>query len=240
MAIKAITFDFWRTLFRDAHGEKRRALRAEALSAATGKSADEAAAALEAVNAVFQQHHVEHMATLYPMDAVRLTCDRLNVDLPAEDAARMADIFAMAIVQHSPVPIEGALEAVQTAAAHRPVGLVSDAGLSPGRALRVLLDRHGFTPHFTTMAFSDEVGVAKPQAPMFETAARGLGVAPRELLHIGDLEYTDIVGAKAVGAVAVLFAGDNTRHLGATEAAHSFTNWDDFREALPGLLNGAA
>jgi len=86
------------------------------------------------------------------------------------------------------------------------------------------------------MAFSDEVGVAKPQAAMFETAARGLGVNPSELLHIGDLEPTDIEGARAIGAKAALFGGENPKYVGATQADHTFVTWPDFVGALPEIL----
>ncbi|MCP4644328.1 MAG: HAD-IA family hydrolase, partial [bacterium] len=94
---------------------------------------------------------------------------------------------------------------------------------------------HGFIDHFGALAFSDEVGVAKPQAKMFETAARGLGVRMDELLHIGDLEITDIVGAQAVGAKAALFTGENDRHLNATKAEYTFETWQAFVEALPSI-----
>jgi FMN phosphatase YigB (HAD superfamily) len=36
-----------------------------------------------------------------------------------------------------------------------------------------------------------------------------LGVDVKEILHIGDLEMTDVKGAKNVGATAVLFAANN-------------------------------
>jgi len=107
--------------------------------------------------------------------------------------------------------------------------------LSPGSSLRTLLERNGFLPYFQSVIFSDEVGVSKPHALMFETCARGLGVDARDLLHIGDLEMTDVAGAKAIGAQAALFAGDNARHLEGTTADYVFMKWGEFIEALPGL-----
>ena len=91
---------------------------------------------------------------------------------------------------------------------------------------------------FATTVFSDEVGVAKPQAMVFETAARGLGVNTEELLHIGDLEPTDIEGAKAVGATAILFAGDNARYVHKTRADYTFLSWRAFLDALPEIIEG--
>jgi putative hydrolase of the HAD superfamily len=148
----------------------------------------------------------------------------------------MAEVFGTAIFAHPPVPIAGALEAVRAAAERVPIGIISDSGMSPGSSLRHLLDEHGFTPYFQALTFSDEVGVAKPQAPMFERTAAALGVAPQELLHLGDLEPTDIRGVQAVGGVGALFAGANDRFADQTQAEHTFYRWDDFVAALPTLL----
>ncbi len=59
------------------------------------------------------------------------------------------------------------------------------------------------------MTFSDEIGRSKPHQSLFLATAMALGVVVKEMLHIGDLEMTDIRGAKNVGATAVLFAADN-------------------------------
>lgn len=238
MAIRAITFDFWRTLFTDANGEARQRLRADACHRVTGAPYPAIASAFEAAVAAFTRHHIEQQQTLAPHDCVRIVSDHLGVPIADGVADELAEVFATAIVHHSPGPIEGALEAVEAAAGLRPAGIISDSGLSPGRSLRVLLDRHGFTPHFRHVAFSDEVGVAKPQRPMFETTAAALGVQPHELLHIGDLEGTDIAGAHAVGAKAALFAGDNDRYAAETTADYVFHDWYAFIDALPALVEG--
>ncbi len=234
--VRGITFDFWRTLFRDAHSAERQQLRAKAFAEVSGRSEDEVGVALRSVNERFYEHHMTHKRTLTPHDALRMVCEELVVKLSDGDEQRLVGVFATAIVEHSPVPIDGALDAVRQAAERVPVGVVSDSGLSPGSSLQVLLDRNGFTPYFKTIVFSDEVGVSKPQALMFETAAKGMGLEPRELLHIGDLEWTDVAGAKAIGARAALFAGDNARHLGETEADFTFTSWDEFIRQLPALV----
>ncbi|MBI4558663.1 MAG: HAD family hydrolase [Candidatus Hydrogenedentes bacterium] len=232
MPIRAITFDFWRTLFRDANSEERQRLRVDAFTEATGISPEVAAEAMKITWKEFDRHHKEEQRTLRPEDAVRLTTEALGICLEPAIAHELAHTFATAILIHSPVPIEGALDAVRAAADRFPIGLLSDSGVSPGSSLKALLERHGFLPYLKVLTFSDEVQVSKPQSLMFETAARSLGVNPSELLHIGDLEYTDVVGAHAVGAKAALFAGDNTRHLGATQADYTFTSWQEFINGL--------
>lgn len=44
-----------------------------------------------------------------------------------------------------------------------------------------------------------EVGVAKPDPRIFELACARLGLAPRQVLHVGDDAHTDIAGAAGIG-----------------------------------------
>lgn len=241
MAIKAITFDFWRTLFRENERDERTRVRIDAFIEATGAPEDEVMPAFEKTWSEFLRHHIEQQQTLRPEDAVRLTAEALNITLDDDVFAELTEVFGTAILRFPPVPVDDALAAVREAAARVPVGIISDSGVSPGTSLRKLLLNHGFSKCLSNMVFSDEMGVAKPQAAMYHEAARGLGVRTADLLHIGDLQPTDIVGAQNVGATAALFAGDNARFYGNTTAEHSFRSWREFIDQLPKLgLNSAA
>ena len=235
MSVRAITFDFWGTLFQDTGSTPRKEMRTAALARIA--SVDETAAdkALEASYADFLRMHLEEQRTRTPEDAVEFVCGRLHVFLNEEQKRALAEVFATAILDYPPSLIEGAAEAVRAAAARFPIGIISDTGISPAASLRILLDREGLTPHFGAMAFSDEVGVAKPQAPMFHCAANGLKVQPGELLHIGDLEPTDIAGVQALGGTGALFAGVNRRYREETTARFTLDSWAEFIERLPEL-----
>lgn len=108
--------------------------------------------------------------------------------------------------------------------------------MSPGTSLQVLLERHGFLDCIGALSFSDVIGVAKPQRAIYADALSQLDVAPEELLHIGDLEPTDIQGALAIGAQTALFAGDNERYLEGSRAHHTLRSWAEFTELLPTIL----
>lgn len=235
MPIRAITFDFWRTLFRNTNGVERQQARVRALAEATALPEETVASAFKTTWAEFDRTHREDQQTLGPADALRMTLAELETTVPSDTAARLTAAFAEAVLDHGPVPIEGALDALRAAAERFPVGLISDTSVSPGASLRKLLARYGFLDYFQATAFSDEVGVAKPQRPMFEAAARGLGVHPNELLHVGDLEYTDVRGAQALGAKAALFVADNREFLPVTQADYIFHSWQDFVDVLPRL-----
>jgi putative hydrolase of the HAD superfamily len=236
MAVRAITFDFWMTLFEEHNRAERHQVRVNAFCEATGVDPVAADTAIQEAHAAFFRVHATEQRTLAPADAVRMACESLEVSLTQTVFQDLSGLFGTAIFDYPPIPIAGALDAVRAASERVPIGLISDSGMSPGSSLRSLLDAQGFTPYFTTLTFSDEVGVAKPQAPMFEQTAEALNVAPDELLHLGDLEPTDIKGVQALGGMAGLFAGANDRFAKDTRAEHTFYHWHEFVDALPELL----
>lgn len=232
---QAITFDFWRTLFRNNGAEERRQLRAEALASASGASIDDARKAIDDALHAFLMVHVKEQRTLQPEDAIPMVETSLGVEFDASTREALSVAFATAILEHPPDLIEGALEAVAAAAQRVPVALLSDSGVSPGSSLEELLRRHDFLDHFTSLVFSGDVGVAKPQSAMYRKAAHDLGVPVEALFHIGDLEPTDIRGALNVGAKAGLFAGDNRRFIDNTSAHFTFMTWQGFVDQLPSI-----
>ena len=110
MPIRAITFDFWNTLFRDANGEPRQQIRIDALARATRRSRQETAGALELVWQEFGRSHREDQRTLTPQDAVRLACEHLKAEVEEPLRRELCEVFAKAILLQSPEPIDGALE----------------------------------------------------------------------------------------------------------------------------------
>lgn len=240
MSIRAVTFDFWGTLYREIAESSSLRMRRRALMLAerTGADPEDAERVLMDVAHEFGRVHMAEQRTLTPHDAVRMAAVALGVPLGGDDAAALAHFFATVILDHPPEPVEGALDAVRAAAAHVPVGVISDTGISPGSSLGVLLERDEFMPHLRHLTFSDETGVSKPRAVMFTRTAEALGVAPNELLHLGDLEYTDIAGVRALGGVAGLFAGVNERYVEETQAEHVFFCWRDFTEQVGRLIGG--
>ncbi|GLY90178.1 HAD family hydrolase [Actinoallomurus iriomotensis] len=99
----------------------------------------------------------------------------------------------------------------ELAARGRTLGLLSNivADLVP-----IFEARHGdWLGHFTTLAYSCELGVAKPDRRAYELVAERLGVAPRECLFIDDNE-TNVLAARELGMRAEVFrAPDQVRAL---------------------------
>jgi putative hydrolase of the HAD superfamily len=156
------------------------------------------------------------------------------IDLPYDSDAidTISSVFAESILQYPPDLMPGVEHALEQLNSRFLLGIVSDTGFSPGSVLRKLLDAKGITHYFSYFSFSDETGVAKPHPKAYTTILDNADVAPAESLHIGDIEATDITGAKNLGMKAIKFTGDRANFLiedagTKTIADAEFDNWID-------------
>jgi len=61
------------------------------------------------------------------------------------------------------------------------------------------LERIGLHLHFSHRISARDVGAAKPDARIFLAAAEKLGIAPENILHVGDDPELDVAGARDAG-----------------------------------------
>jgi putative hydrolase of the HAD superfamily len=80
------------------------------------------------------------------------------------------------------------------------IGLVTNGDL---RAQSAKLRVTGLLPRIEHIVASGEVGVAKPDAAIFERACAVFGVKPSSAAYIGDRLATDALGASAAGLLGV-------------------------------------
>lgn len=76
----------------------------------------------------------------------------------------------------------------------------------------------------------EDVGVLKPDPKVFEHATQEAGVAPEDVLYVGDSYRSDVAGAESTDWSVAWYApeGTNGRSLG--EDAFAFSDWDQFQE----------
>lgn len=239
MGLRAISFDFWNTLFTEQPGgfqlyQQRRLSRLEEALRSCGDFTSERieqACRLEA-----EAHHAVWMKehrTLPASERVGRVLTHLEACLPDEEMAELIRAHEEGILEHPPVPVEGARETVERLAGRYRLGIISDVGFSPGRVLKDVLKQNRMLHLFDSMIFSDEAGRSKPHPEVFERLARSLQSDPREIIHIGDLEHTDIIGAKRAGFRAIRFTG--VTPMGEDEITVADFVVEDYRE-LPKIL----
>lgn len=84
-----------------------------------------------------------------------------------------------------------ALPALAALAARRPLVSISNGNAD--------LVRIGLHHHFTHRLSARECGIAKPAPAIFHQACAQLGLAPSQVLHVGDDPDLDVAGARAAG-----------------------------------------
>ena len=77
----------------------------------------------------------------------------------------------------------------------------------------------GFGPYFEVIITSEEAGVEKPHARIFELALQALGVQSERAVMVGDDLKADYQGARSAGLEALLFTGFAARPQDHPEAA---------------------
>ena len=77
--------------------------------------------------------------------------------------------------------------------------------------LRAHLDRLGLTSRFDVVLDSADEGVEKPDPRFFEIALEKSGARKETTIHVGDLYYVDVMGARSAGLRGVLLDEANLR-----------------------------
>lgn len=240
VAIRAISFDFWGTLFTEPPGGyalyKQRRLRL--LEAALRDCGNVSGAQLEAACHRESQTHEaiwrgEHR-TLATAERLGRILTQLEACVPDDVMAETVRAVEEGILEHPPILVDGARAAVERLAGRYRLGIISDVGFSPGRILKRVLADNDLLDAFDSLVFSDEAGRSKPHREVFEKTAARLAAAPAEMAHIGDLEFTDIIGAKQAGYTAIRFTGVTPMQDGETTVADFVI--DDYSE-LPRLID---
>jgi len=206
-----VTFDFWNTLAAEGPGglfAPRVELWADILGA-SGLEVDRAQleqshrTALEAYQAAWRsgRQFRSAEATRHILDALGLSCDPRAIDHLERSFVKAGGLSDIALV-------EGAAEALH-ALKHAGVslGVICDIGLTPSASLVAWMEQWGVLSLFEVVAWSDELGMYKPDRRIFERVLDRLGVPASHAWHVGDRRRTDVAGATTAGMTAVRFRG---------------------------------
>ncbi len=102
--------------------------------------------------------------------------------------------------RHCDVPDDAVSTLESLRAAGKKLGVITNGPVGwQSRKLRTL----GLTDYFDEVVISEAVGIAKPEAGIFNVALARLGVEAREAMFVGDHPEFDVAGAHAAGLTAV-------------------------------------
>jgi putative hydrolase of the HAD superfamily len=166
----------------------------------------------QAVDAWLRRHHPD-VARAWPIAAMRtlrmqVAAERLDLahDFTSQRQLTLRQAFAACGVDDAPIETlweiyfaarnsvelyPDSLPALERITARWPL-----ASLTNGNAD---LQRIGIHAHFAHHVCARDSGVAKPDPRIFLAAAERLGVAPGQILHVGDDPAMDMAGARDAG-----------------------------------------
>ena len=239
--LRAVTFDFWSTLFVDSRGRERERLRGAVLDEALrseghGVSEARLAAGLSAAWDHFDVVWLNEHRTPTCGELVDAILVSLGVRLSETTLEPLVQRFERLVLELAPEPMPGAVYTLPLLADRYRMAVICDTGYSPGSVLRQLLDKHDMLAHFEYTYFSNEHGMSKPDVRTFLHTLEELDVRPSEAAHVGDIQRTDVAGAQAAGMSAVHFVGANNKDAGHSTADLIVSHFEELPRALGGLI----
>ena len=213
--LKAITFDFWQTLYADSDSnwQHRQEIRIEKCYTYLGSrgyacTLDDVGFGLEEaydlVSSLWHQHR-----GISVKRCMQRFAEVLQLRLKETDLDQLIECLGAAFLESPPIMMPHVKPVISRLSESYPLGIISDSALTPGSFARKLMARHGILQYFKAFTFSDETDHTKPQVVQFHSTLAQLNAEPAEAVHVGDIFRTDIVGAKKAGMKAIRFAGFN-------------------------------
>ncbi len=195
-SLRAILFDVDDTLFSTttfATKARRNAVRAM-LRAGLKMEEEAVYSELQEVIREFSSNYNQHFNKLL-----------MRLPLAAQVGTNPALIVASGVAAYHDTKFRDLLpfeDAIPFLKAVRSAGLITGVvthGLTAKQAEKIV--RLGLLPYLNPNAIfiSDQLGIAKPNAKLYQAALRAIGVAPEETMHVGDSLSHDIAPPKSLG-----------------------------------------
>ena len=231
--IKAITFDFWQTLYADSPDlrRQRQAMRTHRCHQFLVERGHDVTPS--EVNSGFQNAYslaedmwYQHRGVTVDACILRLL-GTLRIHPTQLVVENLVQLTGEACLNVPPVLIPYAKDTLAQLSTKYQLGIISDTGLTSSRVLRQLMTADDILDNFVAQTYSDETVHTKPEVIQFHSTLRRLNVQPGDAVHVGDLVWTDIVGAKNAGMKAIRFSGVTARE-GDDELSDAA--FDDYRQ----------
>ena len=211
MPLKAITFDFWSTLYQPKTVDySQRLLRLkESLEqgSQTEFTVEQMEAAVKTARETWSRTWIERHWTMSAAEWLAVILNVLNISLDPKYVTEIQTRLETSVLSNLPTLTPEVEQVLADLATRYRLAIISDTGITPGWVLRQILAQDNLINYFTHLTFSDEIGRSKPHPDAFLTTLNALNVTPAEAAHVGDLLRTDIAGAKGIGMRAIQYIG---------------------------------
>jgi FMN phosphatase YigB (HAD superfamily) len=151
-----------------------------------------------------------------------------DVDISDSEKNKIAQYSDNIALQFRPPLVPLITEVLEQLSSKYTLAVICNTGWHSGKIVRQLLEGYNLPGYFSHLTFSDEAGIAKPHKQIFEYTLEKIGFDTRDSVHIGDSEYSDIVGAKEAGMKAILFTGINDKYKHNNTADIVVNDYNDF------------
>jgi FMN phosphatase YigB (HAD superfamily) len=155
-----------------------------------------------------------------------------GIQISASEVNKISEYSDHVALEFRPPVVPGIKQALDVLSKIYKLGVICNTGWHSAKTVRQLLKDYDFPKYFSHLTFSDEAGVAKPHKQVFEYTVEKLGFGTEEAVHIGDSEYSDIVGAKQANMRAILFTGVNDKYKDNNSADLTINTYDNLVEIL--------
>lgn len=210
MSIKAVSFDFWSTLFVLNEEKKSWLLVRERMLKTLVdynikiKSEDLLDCFQKAMEVTLDKQENQGLE-FPPEEQLTYILSCIKVEPVQEMFDRLYEVYTQSLLDLPPRLMEGAAELVNDLVQTYPLALICNTGRTPGTVIREIMRRNGIVEQFKVLHFSNELGIAKPNPNIFKQTLAKLGLPAEQVVHIGDNPLTDVWGAKNVGMKAIWF-----------------------------------
>jgi FMN phosphatase YigB (HAD superfamily) len=184
LPIKAVSLDFWDTIYQATSTPARVQRRHEALQSmlrALGRElpADEFKALYTASYEESERWWREHRGYT-TADRIRWLLGQIAIERPddCEHVTRAVEAIDESLIAVPPPLLPGAADGIRRLASRFRLAIVSDTGFPSGAAQNRLLEQDGLLQYFTATVYSGDIGHCKPRPEPFLKALELLDSTP--------------------------------------------------------------
>jgi len=234
---KIICIDFWNTIYDSTNGIERNKYRQRVLVDELDKNgisvlAEDYDRAMKATWTFFEETWKHKHKTPTARECVVYFWKFTGLPFDDESIEVVTKAFEDSVLVHKPKIIQSAKDSIKELSKDFNLAIISDTGFSPGSILKQLMIEDDIAQYFSAFSFSNETGYSKPNENAFNHALNLLNANSSKSFHIGDIEHTDIIGAKKIGMKAIRYSGSITEYTSSrnpinTIADYESDSWDD-------------